>query len=583
MPPRSDASSASMNSTFSLSSSNISSPSRHSPARKSPRSNGVVTPQVKPFNYESPSRPITSDYEEMLGRSEREYRKKLDEEEAERARLYRAQVAKAAAERYRVNEDCGLEIERLKLEEETEDMRRRAAQEKEVQRLKVQKQKEQAEARQRELEAKLREEQIAREAAENQRKQQEAEERVRAEKERAETAQRKQEQDERKAKEVAAAPPPPARPVQPTLPAQASPAPAVAAAPVAPITAATQSASSPPSRDIVRVHEKYLALHRNMKQFRKQLLEAHKAAGSPLKKFIGEIRRNMVKRMGQLTIDVKDSKVVATRIRSECFDEAINANGPKIDIRPFLVSHQIANDADAHYPALLLYAWICFEKNLIAQWYNEASKEDGRIIQQLSLVAASMYLDPKYMCNGSIPMSDTLLAKLHRICPVMPWPRQHTQRRIEHEPVCPTHDGSWRRVRSPYAQKTGRKAPCYSHFRVLAQRSPHLQYPSRCSVSGPFPCLAGPSPRQREEVPPHLRCGGNGRSATSDNRPSSSSPSGGIRYPRGAPRSRSGSKLGKGVARRLAEEREHQHQATVLTIDWHGGGCCDTLDLVSVA
>lgn len=156
-----------------------------------------------------------------------------------------------------------------------------------------------------------------------------------------------------------------------------------------------------------------------MKEFRKQFLAAHKAPTDPLKAMIGDARRTLNKRMGQITVDIADSRKTIKYIREECFDAAVSAGGPTIDIRPYLVSHQITNDADAQYPQLLLYLWIVFEKNLVKQWAHEAPKEDGRIITQLSLIAASLYLDTKYMCAGSVPMVDTLIAKLHRACPVL--------------------------------------------------------------------------------------------------------------------------------------------------------------------
>ena len=358
----------------------------------------------------------------MLTNSDREFHKKLDDDAARRASIHQEQLAKAAAEHKRVMEEAERELARIRLEEETDQLRKKMAQEKELQRLKEQKMKEEAAAQQRQLEAKLREEQIAREAAENQKRQQEAVARARAEKEREEAARKKREEDERKAREAAAAPPPPP-PAQ-----QSQPAPSVAASSVAPAATSTvaavpppstQTASSQPSADIIQVHNKYLALHGTMKQFRKSMQEWAKDKSNPLKPVVGDIRRNMNKRMGQITIDVNDSRNAITSIRAECFQKAIDAGGPMVDIRPFLVSHQVENEGAAQYPQLLLYAWICFEKALVKQWYNEASKEDGRIIGQLSLIAASLYLDVNFMCNGTISMIDTLLAKLHRICPIL--------------------------------------------------------------------------------------------------------------------------------------------------------------------
>ncbi|KAK3203644.1 hypothetical protein GRF29_106g209626 [Pseudopithomyces chartarum] len=424
MPPRSGTSSASMNTSTSFSSSWLgSSPSRQSPSRQSPHRNGVRSPPAKIIRefYESPTKLLTLEYTQLLSNSDREFCKKLDEDAVRRASIHQEQLAKAAAEHKRIMEVSEREMEILRLREEAEQIRKNNEQQEELQRLKEENMKREVEAQKRQLEAKLREEQISREAAEAQKKQQEAAARARAEKEREEAARKKKEEDERRAQEAAAASQQPSlpqpQPVQPAAASSVTPAAAPTVAVAAPLP--TQNASTQPSADKIQVHNKYLALHGTMKKFRKNMQEWARNKDNPLKPVVGDIRRNMNKRMGQITIDVNDSRNAINSIRAECFQKAIDAGGPIIDIRPYLVSHQIDSEENAQYPQLLLYSWICFEKALISQWYNEASKEDGRIIGQLSLIAASLYLDANFMCKGGVPMTDTLLAKLHRICPML--------------------------------------------------------------------------------------------------------------------------------------------------------------------
>ncbi|KAJ4296723.1 hypothetical protein N0V90_006771 [Kalmusia sp. IMI 367209] len=418
MPSGSGASSASMNTATSFSSSWLGS----SPSRQSPNRNGVRSPKgslmAQPF--ESPSRQFQLEYNQLLSHSDREFNKRLDQDAAERAKLHHEQLAKAAHEHQRVQKEAEREMERIRLEEDQERMRKAIAQERELERLKQEKLRQEAEIRRQQLEAKRREEEAVREAAENQRKLQEAEARIKAQKEQEEQARKKKEDEEQKAREAAKA----ALQNQRTQPPPTTQAPPALAAPRTAMasTAGAQPTASSPSADIAEVHKKYLALHAGMKQFRKQFLEAHKSKGDPFKPHIGEVRRNMNKRLGQITTELQDSKTAIAAIRTECFDKALSTPGPTIDIRPFIISGsipQLANEAEAQYPQLLLYAWICLEKSLINQWYNEASKEDGRIIGQLGLIAASLYLDQRYMWKGSVCMIDTLLAKLHRICPML--------------------------------------------------------------------------------------------------------------------------------------------------------------------
>jgi len=156
-----------------------------------------------------------------------------------------------------------------------------------------------------------------------------------------------------------------------------------------------------------------------MKKFRVDFQNEHKQKTSPLKQAVGDARREIRVRLGQITVERPDSVAAIKRLRQNCFDIALNTQGPMIDIRPYILSHPIpplANEAEAAYPAFLLYVWICFEKSLMKQFEKEAASEDGRTIQEIGLIAASLLSDQKYMWKG-IPLSDIVLAKFHRICP----------------------------------------------------------------------------------------------------------------------------------------------------------------------
>ena len=158
-----------------------------------------------------------------------------------------------------------------------------------------------------------------------------------------------------------------------------------------------------------------------MKEFRVAFWNEHKKPQSPLKQPVGDARRALRTRLGQINVERKDSVAAIKRLREECFDIALKTPGPMIDIRPYIISHpipQLANEAEAGYPAFLLYVWICFEKFLLKQFEKEAANEDGRIIQEIGLIAASLLGDQKYMWKG-IPLTDIMLAKLHRACPIL--------------------------------------------------------------------------------------------------------------------------------------------------------------------
>jgi nucleoporin GLE1 len=392
------------------------SPTRQSPNRSSlrPHRESLIRDP-----YESPSRKLALEFNLRLSISDSQFNEKLDQDAAERAKRHAEQLAYAAEEHERVFRTAKLEIERLALEEEHARLRHEETQRREIERLREEKAREEEQAHRRALEAKQREEEAARQAAERQKKLQEAEARIRAQKEQEAAAERQKKEKaeaDRKSAEAAAAAAV-AEKARQQAPQQPAPQPTVAPAQVA---APKSTTSAPaPTTSFEQLHSQYLQLHQRMKEFRKTFWEEHKKPSSPLKGPVGDARRALRTRLGQINVERKDSAAAIKRLRTECFDTALTTPGPMIDIRPYIVSHQIpqlANENDAAYPAFLLYVWICFEKFLIKQFEKEAANTDGRIIQEIGLIAASLFGDQKYMWNG-LPLTDIVLAKLHKACP----------------------------------------------------------------------------------------------------------------------------------------------------------------------
>lgn len=407
-------------STFALNGS----PSRQSPNRQSPSRHGRAhRSSIARDPRESPHRQLSVDFNLILSLNDRNLNEKLDLAAAERAKIHAEQLAKAAEEHARVRRSAQIEIDRLELVALNERLDREEKERRENGRLQQEAERKAAEVRRMELEAKQRAETSARQAAEHERKVKEAEEHARMRKEQV-ALQEKQMKDkedaDRKAAETAAAA---AKAQQAQQVQQAQVAPKPASQPVtAPVTATPQQASSGPQdsgADVEQIHTKYLELHLRMKAFRVDFWNEHKKTTSPLKGPVGDARRAIRTRLGQINIERKDSVAAIKRLREECFDKALTTPGPMIDIRPYIVSReipQLSNEAEAAYPAMLLYVWICFEKFLLKQFEKEAANEDGRIIQEIGLIAASLLGDQKYMWKG-IPMTDITLAKLHRACP----------------------------------------------------------------------------------------------------------------------------------------------------------------------
>jgi nucleoporin GLE1 len=157
-----------------------------------------------------------------------------------------------------------------------------------------------------------------------------------------------------------------------------------------------------------------------MKDFWKPFRKGSAQPGNPLKGPVGDLRRDMRRTTGQVTVKREDSKVVITKLR-EIIRRARDVGGPTVDIRQFIISHPLptlADEREAQYPAILLYAFICFEKTVLKQFESEAIHDDGRIVQELGAIAASLFVDKEFAWKG-IPLTDLLLAKFHRVCPLL--------------------------------------------------------------------------------------------------------------------------------------------------------------------
>jgi nucleoporin GLE1 len=374
------------------------------------------------------------EFSQLLIRSEEEFTSRLDQACAEHAQIHHEQLSKAALEHKKVRDGAELERKRLIAEQELQRQRREEEQRRELERIEQEKAKHEAEARQRQVEAKQREEAAARQAAEQKRQIQEAEDRLKAQKDREEAARKqqrlKQEEAARRSKEEAAAAEK-ARTDAPKLPPQlpqaqqtpqAPQAPQSSSAPAIPnpTTQTTTTRNAPGATDVEEIHSRYLALHQRMKAFWKPFSKECAKKDNPLKGPVGDLRRDIRKVTGQVTVKREDSKAVITKLR-EILRRSLNAGGPTIDIRPFIISHPLpalSSESEAQYPAILLYAYICFEKFVIKQFDQEAANEEGRIISEVGAIAASLFVDKEFVWKG-IPLIDLLLAKFHRTCPVL--------------------------------------------------------------------------------------------------------------------------------------------------------------------
>ena len=334
MPTTPGALSASMNSI------NSSSPSRNdtgSPLRqhRSEERRGRSrrdTVEIDPID--SPSRQLLYEFSQMLINSDRDFNERLDLATAERAKLHQEELARAAAEHERVRQSA----ERARQQHLLEEQKRRKQLEDEenraLERVRQEKLELEIASQKRKLEEQRREEIERKQAAERAKQLAENEARLKAQKQKEEAEEkRRAEQVEsgRKASEAAAAvekaraqqaqqtqqaqqvqqralqqpsqqtrQQPPQQPPKPSsgstislpstsAPSSTSPAHATGASPLV---------SSIAEREAH--HEKYLGVHKRLKEFRKNMVDWSKQ-NPDLKGQLGDARRSLRTRVGQIT------------------------------------------------------------------------------------------------------------------------------------------------------------------------------------------------------------------------------------------------------------------------------------------
>lgn len=390
---------------------------------------------------DSPSRQLLYEFSQMLINSDRDFNERLDLATAERAKLHQEELARAAAEHERVRQSAERARQRHLLEEQKRKKQQEDEENRALERARQEKLELEIASQKRKLEEQRREEIERKQAAERAKQLAENEARLKAQKQKEEAEEKRraeQVESDRKASEAAAAvekaraqqaqqtqqralqkasQQPPQQPPKPSsgstisLPSTSAPS----SASLAHATAASPLISSIAEREAH--HEKYLGVHKRLKEFRKNMVDWSKQNPN-LKGQLGDARRSLRTRVGQITGARASNTATIAKIR-EALRSAANAGGPMVDIRRFIVSPtpQLSNDSEAQFPGFLLYLLNHFAKSIIAQFVGEASNE-GKIIDAIGVIGISIFADEEFKWRG-ISLIDVLIAKFHAVCPVL--------------------------------------------------------------------------------------------------------------------------------------------------------------------
>ncbi|MCJ1387110.1 hypothetical protein MMC17_010239 [Xylographa soralifera] len=372
---------------------------------------------------DSPSRQLLWELGRLHIGDREAFQAKLEKESNERESAHREALAAAAKEHERIRRSAEREREKLELQIKAERARReedeRRELHKEQQRQREEKLEKELAQRRRDIERVQAEEAAIRKAAKLEQTQAAEAEQRRLEKEKEdseaaertaqkEAADQKLREQESKAKAAAAASLQARLKPQPT--AVAPPGPLAVPAPVA--QRVTPSSHGEPIRQAE--HDRYLEIHKSLKEFRKFMADQGKR-NPALKTQMGDMRRVIKKCVGQLTSGKESNRQPRNQIM-EVLKTAAGIAQPEVDV-PMFMANPPSGTSTTKGPALLIYLLNIFAKALIAQFINEASIV-STAADPIGVVGSQIFASSEFRWN-SFSLVDILIAKYHFVCPVL--------------------------------------------------------------------------------------------------------------------------------------------------------------------
>ncbi|KAJ6013448.1 hypothetical protein N7540_008039 [Penicillium herquei] len=166
----------------------------------------------------------------------------------------------------------------------------------------------------------------------------------------------------------------------------------------------------------LQIHQRYLALHKTLKDFREWVRQLCNEQPE-LKTAAGHLRRQIRKSVGQLRDGKGANKTQTHQIRVD-LEQAIKLNGPLVDVRQFIAfpPDEIAH-SEQMAPVLLVYGLHMLAKSLISALVNEAAIKPQHA-EPVGVLAAQIWSMDSFLYKG-IALSDILWAKYRVVCPVL--------------------------------------------------------------------------------------------------------------------------------------------------------------------
>lgn len=164
-------------------------------------------------------------------------------------------------------------------------------------------------------------------------------------------------------------------------------------------------------------HDRYLQLHRWLKQMRRDVTSKSKNIPE-YKKVIGDWRREITKCVGQL--NGEGNTTVASRNRvAGILREAKNYTQVTVDVRPCFPMDipDGLNESNCTISGLLIYGLNIFAKAVVNQWAREASAKPDTA-DPPGIMATYLFGIDDFKIYGHT-LLHILLAKFHKACPIL--------------------------------------------------------------------------------------------------------------------------------------------------------------------
>ncbi|KAF7897911.1 uncharacterized protein EAF01_008877 [Botrytis porri] len=183
----------------------------------------------------------------------------------------------------------------------------------------------------------------------------------------------------------------------------------------------TPTSKPPASRDhLLPGVERYVEIHKNLKQLRQYLVTEGKQ-NIPFKKMLGDYRRAIRQTVGQLTGERGANRGCINKIVTLLGESLRAVQSPGIDPSNYMVSKpnpvQGAQNNGEQLPSLFIYLLNFFSKAIVSQFINEAGVRP-EMADPVGVIAVSIFARDEFLWRGS-SLIDILMAKMRVSIPVV--------------------------------------------------------------------------------------------------------------------------------------------------------------------